>query len=50
LNIVIELFRLLDLNGDVSGVFHINMAMQGSFDTGVINLFKTGLPGLSIPG
>ncbi|KAF8511372.1 hypothetical protein JB92DRAFT_3118098 [Gautieria morchelliformis] len=38
------------LSGDASATFNIQAQAQGTFDTGVLQLFKSGLPGLSIPG
>ncbi|KAF8487984.1 hypothetical protein JB92DRAFT_2798848 [Gautieria morchelliformis] len=37
-------------SGDASATFNIKAEAQGTFDTGVLQLFKTGFPGLSIPG
>ncbi|KAF8588352.1 hypothetical protein K439DRAFT_1629802 [Ramaria rubella] len=38
-----------DLGGSTSATFNVDATAEGSFDTGSVSLFKTGLPGLSIP-
>ncbi|KIM33069.1 hypothetical protein M408DRAFT_326729 [Serendipita vermifera MAFF 305830] len=39
-----------NLRGNVVAAFDVKASAQGTFDTGLIPLLKTGLPGLSFPG
>lgn len=38
------------MTGDASAEFNVAANVKGSFDTGSVQLFKQGLPGLNFPG
>ncbi|KAF8531281.1 hypothetical protein JB92DRAFT_3105427 [Gautieria morchelliformis] len=38
-----------NLGGSTSATFNVDATADGAFDTGAVSLFKSGLPGLSIP-
>jgi hypothetical protein len=41
---------VLALNGNITADYHVDLGLQGTFDTGMINFIGLGIPGLSIPG
>ena len=48
--ITIIIFTFLDLNAELDGTIDVQAGVTGTFDSGNIQIFQVGIPGLDFPG